>query len=265
MTDSFFAWHSGLMAERVAEFMTDASEAPFFQREIARFGQPALDLACGAGRLLLPLLRAGVDVDGCDASADMLRRCRVKAAREGYEPRLHQQPMHAFDLPRRYRTIYICNAFGLAGSRDQDLATLRRCQAHLEDGGALLLNIEAEYTSPEEWEMWEPAKRRTLPEPWPEEGRRRVAADGSEHVSRLRLVELNPLDQSYVRQLGLEKWVSGQLVASEELTLRGNLYLKNELVLMLQAAGLRDITVRGDYTDEPATPDSKQLVLTAIR
>src|SRR5512140_3289828 len=120
------------MAERVAEFHANAPEAPFLQREIARFGQPALDLACGAGRLLLPLLRAGVDVDGCDASAEMLRFCRARAAREGAEPCLYHQPMHAIDLPRRYRTIYICNAFGLAGSRDDDMAALRRCREYLE-------------------------------------------------------------------------------------------------------------------------------------
>ena len=265
MTDDPLAWHSALMAERVAEFYVDAPEAPFFQREIARFGQPALDLACGAGRVLLPLLRAGVEIDGCDVSAELLQQCRAKAAREGYEPRLYQQPMHAFALPRRYRTIYICNSFGLTDGRDQDMAALRQCHAHLEDGGALLVNIEAAYTSQEEWELWEPVKRRALPEPWPEEGRRRVAADGSVHVDRLRAVAMDPLEQRWVRELRLEKWVAGRLVASEELALRGNVYLKNELVFMLQAAGFRDITVRGDYTDEPATPDSKELVLTVVK
>ena len=253
------------MAERWAEFNTDAPEAPFFQREIDRFGQPALDLGCGVGRLLLPLLRAGVDIDGCDISGDMLRYCRDKAASQGLEPRLYQQPMHAFDLPRTYRTIYICASFHLAGSRDKGLAALRRCFAHLQDGGALLLNITAEYTWPEAWEKWEPAKRNTLPEPWPEESKRRIAADGSEYVERFRLVSLDPLEQSEIRQVRLEKWASGQLVASEECDLHGNIYLPNEVLLMLQVAGFRQITVRGDYTDEPATPDSKDLIFTALK
>ena len=158
----------------------------------------------------MPLLHAGVDVDGCDISRDMLHYCRDKAASQGLEPRLYQQPMHAFDLPRTYRTIYICAAFNLAGSRDKGLAALRRCFAHLQDGGALLLHIMAEYAWPEEWEKWEPAKRKTLPEPWPEEGRRRIAADGSEYVERFRLVSIDPLEQSDVRQVRVEKWVSGK-------------------------------------------------------
>lgn len=265
MTDEPVTWFYGLMAERCAEFNTDAPEAPFFQREIAHFGQPALDLGCGVGRLLLPLLRAGVDIDGCDISGDMLRHCRNKAASQGLEPRLYQQPMHAFDLPRKYRTIYICDAFNLAGSRDKGLAALRRCFAHLQDEGALLLNITAEYAWPEWWEKWEPAKRKTLPEPWPEEGKRRVAADGSEYVERFRLVSIDPLEQSDVRQVRVEKWVSGKLVGSQEDTMHGTLYLPNEVLLMLRVAGFRQSTVRGDYTDEPATPDSKELIFTALK
>ncbi len=108
-------------------------------REIGRYGQPVLDLACGTGRLLLPLLQAGIDVDGCDISGDMLYHCQRKAASQGFHPNLYQQPMHAIDLPRKYKMIYLCNSFGRAGSREKDLETLRRCHAHLENGGALLL------------------------------------------------------------------------------------------------------------------------------
>ena len=265
MADESLNWFYGLMAERVAEFTPDAHQVPFFQREIERFGQPVLDLGCGVGRLLLPLLGAGVDIDGCDISGDMLRYCRNKATSQGFDPRLYQRPMHAFDLPRRYRAIFMCDAFNLAGNRDKGLAALRCCLAHLQEGGALLLNITAEYAWPEWWEKWEPAKSKTLPEPWPETGKRRVAADGSEYVERFRLVSTNLLEQSYVRQVRVEKWVAGQLVASEEDTMRGDIYLKNEMLLMLQVAGFRQITVRGDYTDEPATPDSKELIFTALK
>lgn len=258
-------WFYGLMAERVAEFTPDAPQIPFFQLEIERYGQPVLDVGCGVGRLLLPLLCAGIDIDGCDISGDMLRYCRDKAVSRGLEPHLYQQPMHDLDLPRQYRTIYICDAFNLAGGRDKGLATLRRCFTHLQEGGALLLNIEADYTDPEWWEYWKPAGCKTLPEPWPEEGRHRVAADGSEYIERFRLVSTNILEQSYVRQVRVEKWVAGRLIASQEDTLRGDWYMKNELLLMLQVAGFRQITVRGDYTDGLAAPDSNELIFTALK
>ena len=34
---------------------------------------------------------------------------------------------------------------------------------------------------------------------------------------------------------------------------------------MLRVAGFRQSAVRGDYTDEPATPDSKELIFTALK
>ena len=265
MKDETDNWFYGFMAERVAEFTPEPYQLPFFQREIERFGQPVLDLGCGTGRLLLPLLHAGIDIDGCDISGDMLRHCRDKAVSQGLEPRLYEQPMHAFSLPRCYRTIYICDAFQLAGGRDKGLATLQCCYAHLQEGGGLLFNIEAEYALQEWWEKWEPTKRKTLPEPWPEEGKRRVAADGSEYVERFRLVSADMLDQSYVRQVRLEKWVAGKMVAYQEDTLHGEIYLKNEIMLMLRVAGFCQIAVRGDYADGPVTQENKELIFTALK
>ena len=265
MVDEPVVWHYGLMAERWAESIHETPELPFFEKAIARYGQPVLDVACGTGRLLLPLLRADIDIDGCDISGDMLHHCWAKATREGFSPHLFEQPMHSFEMSRKYKTIYICGSFGLAGSRENDLATLRRCYVHLESGGALLLNIQAEYTSPESWKLWQNEHRRHLPQAWPKEGSRRAAADGSENIAYFRYVQIDPLEQSYTQQVRLEKCDSGEVTASEEYTLRGNMYFKNELLLMLKCAGFGEITVHGDYTDELATADHEELIFTAIK
>jgi hypothetical protein len=84
-------------------------------------------------------------------------------------------------------------------------------------------------------------------------------------ATTFRTVEVDPLEQSYKRQVRLEKWVSGELVASEEHTLKGNMYLKNEILLMLKVVGFREITVLGDYTNETATAEHEEIVFTAIR
>jgi 2-polyprenyl-3-methyl-5-hydroxy-6-metoxy-1,4-benzoquinol methylase len=75
-------WHYGLVAKWWAEFNHDGPEIAYFQQHVEA-GQPALDVACGTGRLLIPYLRAGLDVDGCDVSADMIALCREHAEREG--------------------------------------------------------------------------------------------------------------------------------------------------------------------------------------
>ena len=43
------------------------------------------------------------------------------------------------------------------------------------------------------------------------------------------------------------------------------MYFKNELLLMLQLAEFHEISVHGDYTDEPATADHAELVFVAIK
>src|SRR5437016_2300468 len=134
MTDTPKTWHYGLVAKWWAEFNQDGPEIAYFQKYVER-GQPALDVACGTGRLLIPFLRAGLDVDGCDVSPDMIALCREKATLEGLSPTLSVQAMHELDPPRTYRTIFVCGAFGLGSTRDQDLQSLSRFHKHLEPGG----------------------------------------------------------------------------------------------------------------------------------
>ena len=104
-------------------FNRDGPEIAYFQRFIEDGGEPALDVACGTGRLLVPWLRAGLDVDGCDVSPDMLALCRERAEGEGLSPQLYAQPMHELQLPRSYRTVVVCGGFGLGS---QHLRFLRR-------------------------------------------------------------------------------------------------------------------------------------------
>lgn len=264
-------WHYGLVARWWAEFnrTPDPDEFAFYRGMVERAGQPALDLACGAGRLLLPLLRAGLDVDGCDRSPDMLARCRDLAAKEGLTPTLHTQAMDELDLPRagRYRTIFVCDSFGIGGDRAKDAAALRRCRDHLAPGGALVFNLYPPYGDPAVWPSWQPDRRGDLPEAWPETGDRRPTADGdgSELELRTRLLDLDPLAQCVTREIAARLWRGGVLVAEERGTLREILYLRDEMLLMLERAGFAESAVLGGYAGEPATAESRMLVVVAHR
>jgi SAM-dependent methyltransferase len=251
-------WHYGLVARWWAEFSEPGPEIEYFRRFVEE-GQPALDVACGTGRLLLPYLRAALDVDGCDISADMLARCREAAEREGLSPRLYAQAMHELELPRRYRTIFVCGGFGLGSSREQDAEALRRLLAHLEPGGLLVLDTEVPYANERLWQFWLKDKRAELPRPWNEPDRR-IAADGAEYALQSRLVDFDPLAQRATRQLRAFMWRGGELVAEEEHSLTETFYFMNELVLMLERAGFVDVEVRGQHEDRPPAPDDDFLV-----
>jgi SAM-dependent methyltransferase len=257
-------WHHGLVAEWWAAFNTDGPEIDYYGRVVAD-GQPALDAGCGTGRLLLPWLRAGYDVDGSDVSADMIALCRERATAEGFDPALLVQPLHELAAPRRYRTVVVCGVFGLGSTRAQDQQGLERLHDALEPGGVLLLDNEVPYGGHMRWERWQRRKRGTFPEDWPDEPDVGRTPDGSELELRIRALDLDPLDQSVVLEMRAEKHRDGKIVASElhTLTMRG--YFKDELLLMLEHAGFRDVAVSADYTEEEPTANSRFLVYRALR
>jgi hypothetical protein len=57
--------------------------------------------------------------------------------------------------------------------------------------------------------------------------------------------------------------VGGELVREEQHTLHMTLYFKNELLLLLERAGFRDVVVHGDHREEPPTAESDFLVFVA--
>jgi SAM-dependent methyltransferase len=257
-------WHHGLVAEWWAEFNTDGPEIDYFGRHVAA-GQPALDAGCGTGRLLLPWLRAGYDVDGCDVSADMIASCRARLNAAGLDTALSVSALHELAPPRRYRTIVVCGVFGLGSTRAQDQEALERIHASLEPGGTLLLDNEVPYVPGMRWHLWPKEERAQLPEAWPASAQRRRAADGSEYAQRSRTIFVDPLDQTVVLELRTEKWRDGSLVASEDRTLSMRAYFRDELLLMLERAGFRDVEVTGDYRDEAPTGEHGFLVYRAQR
>jgi SAM-dependent methyltransferase len=263
MTDKPQVWHYGLVARWWSEFNSDGPEIAYFKALIEKYGEPALDVACGTGRLLLPFLRAGMDVDGCDISPDMLALCSQKAQGEGLRPQLYHQPMHELSLPRKYRTIVVCGGFALGGSRQQDQEALNRFFDHLEPGGALLLDNYLPYKDADEWRYWVKEERQKLPEPWPSTGTRKRAENGDEIELRSRLANFDPLDQVATREIRAFLWRGDELLKQEQHTLLERLYFRNELLEMLALAGFQDIHVLGDYTEHAASADSGVLVYVA--
>lgn len=249
-------WHYGLVARWWAEFNeADPDELAFYQRVIEQAEQPALDLACGAGRLLLPLLAAGFDVDGCDGSSDMLAHARDLAQQQGLAPRLFQQLMHQLDLPRMYGVIFICDSFGIGATREDDAETLKRCYRHLLPGGSLVFSHDLPNFPPDLWHG--------LPEPWPPIEERKTAKNGDELGETTRLVELDPLQQRLTMEIRAELWRGGRMIAEEGGTIRINLYPVRELLHMLEAAGFAHTDVRAGYSEEPATDDDGFVVFIA--
>jgi ubiquinone/menaquinone biosynthesis C-methylase UbiE len=268
VSEEFGTWHYGLLARWWAEFnVAEPEELTYFRALVQKFGEPVLDLGCGTGRILLPLLAEGFDVDGADISADMIALAEAAAAKGGFTPRLTVQPMHQLDLARKYRTIYMCGAFGIGGRRDYDREALKRAYRHLEPGGVLVMTqFNLPYDDDVEgWARWIPGHRADIPGEWPAEGERRTAADGDEIENLFRVAELDPFMQRTTYQMRTRLWHEGKIVKEEEHSLRINIYLVQEVLTMLDAAGFRDVAVEAGYTGRPATADDGSVNFVAVK
>lgn len=259
MNEPVQTWHYGLMARHWAENNTTGPEIAYFQQKIEQYGQPALDAGCGTGRLLIPFLRAGLDVDGCDISGDMLAYCRQSAELEGFSPKLYQQALHELDLPRQYQTIVACGVLGIGASRQHDLVALQRFHDHLLPGGILIFDGVPAYGDADLWPLWRKDARSHLPEPWPADIGKTPKGE-REYELYYRLVAVDPLAQHTSGEMRMLLFKDGQLAADDTYTLTSNYYFRHEMQLLLEKVGFTVEAVKGDFNDADATSDHDTLV-----
>jgi SAM-dependent methyltransferase len=100
-------------------------------------GGPVLEIACGTGRVAIPIARQGFAVTGLDVVPAMLDRARFKAEAAGLSVRWVEDDARRFDLDsERFRLIFLTgNAFQAFLTNADQEALLGRVRAHLHDEG----------------------------------------------------------------------------------------------------------------------------------
>lgn len=115
-------------------------DVEFYIRWAKKCRGPALELACGTGRVAIPMARAGIDVTGLDISPAMLKLARKKAA--GLSARFDLGDMARFNLRRKFALIYIpFRSFQALHTPEQQRACLACVRRHLAPGGRFIVNI----------------------------------------------------------------------------------------------------------------------------
>ncbi len=107
-------------------------------------GKGTIDIACGTGAVLLPLLQAGLDAEGTDLSEAMCAVAREKAAKLGLRARIFPANMTDLHPGRTYSFAVIARSgfMHLLTPEDQRraLLSIRDC---LTEDGVLSLNTFA--------------------------------------------------------------------------------------------------------------------------
>lgn len=242
--------------------------APFYDLEHAHFeedlslytnfaelcGSPVLELACGSGRLLLPLALEGYELTGVDSSARMLKLAQEALEQAGVASQctLVQENMSTFRLGQQFRLAFIAlGSFGHACTRQEQRQTLAAVRDHLTTGGKFILDI-----SNEDARYMEHLSGQVLHQgTW----QREDGALLSHLVSPASSLTKHLLELTHF----YEEHLQGEAVRRTVITTHLYLFERNEVELLLEEAGFIITDVYGDYELNPCEHDSPRMIFIA--
>jgi SAM-dependent methyltransferase len=220
-----------------------------------RFGGPVLELACGTGRLLGPLAKAGF-AEGCtgvDSSSAMLERARQRLERLGVRATLVHQRLESFKIDAQFRTIIVAlDSFGMLLKRDEQLKALSAVRTHATHDARLILdvsngNLRGSAEPPEEL-----LHDLTLPDP--ETGR---------PITKFVLRRPKPSEQLDDLMVFYDEQDGRGFLKRSMADFRLRWFTRFELELLLQSAGWQVDELYGNYDLEPYGPNSDRIVVVA--
>ncbi len=107
-----------------------------------RDGSRVLELACGTGRLAIPLAAAGRRVTGLDLSPEMLALARTKGSERGVDVTWTLGDMTDFDAPEPFETVIVATqSLSSLHERTHHERFFRCVKRALAPGGTLLLEL----------------------------------------------------------------------------------------------------------------------------
>jgi SAM-dependent methyltransferase len=213
-----------------------AASEQFYLEEARRSGGRVLEMACGSGRLTIPIAQSGIDIIGADLSASMIETARAKALRAGIAIEFLEADMRSFEVPGKFQAILISGNSLLHLLTSDDL---KRCFAsvrrHLAPGGRLVFDIS----------KWDLAL---------------LARDPAHRYPVLKAGEITIEETATydaAEQLRHFVWYfsDGREI---EYTLR--VIFPQELLLLLDTAGFRVDARYGEFTREPFSSSSPRQV-----
>lgn len=228
----------------------DADMEHFYIRAAGGPGRRVLELACGSGRLAIPLAESGAYVTGGDLSETMLARARQLAAERGVDARFVTLDMRDFALGERFDAIVIgANSLMHLHTHDDFTRAFSTIRKHLEPEGRLFFDV-----------FVPSAKLLSLPA-----GERQPL--GSFTHSRLGTVTVEEtVEYDPVTQLSGAHWYWSTPTRPDfrHTSLELRLIYPQELPLLLSLGGLRLEERYGDFDRSPLAVQSWRQVCVAV-
>jgi len=241
------------------EYRRRREDVRFYRRTAAELlGEPGLilELACGTGRITVPLLRDGHRVVGMDLSEAMLGRARARFARLGRAARarslLVRADLRSFAFGRRFPLVIMAfNCLEHLYTAEELTACLSRVRDHLAPGGHFVFDVQ----NPDlRWLSRDPRRR------WARTRFRHPRTGVQTEYSTNHVYD--PIRQINVIRFYYQGVGEGR--RDHELAvvrLSQRMFFPAELEALVRAHGLEPEARYGDFDGEPLSGDSASQVL----
>lgn len=244
-------YRDGRHYDALNSFLT--ADIPFYVEEAKCAGGPVLELACGTGRLTIPIAQSGVEITGLDLSPSMLAHARTKADAAGVKIDFVESDCRSFDLGRKFELIFMAfNSVQHMHDYASQAALFANVRKHLAEGGRFIFDV----FNPRMGFL-----ARSPEERWPEREYEDPDGNGTivlEHTMRYD-------DAAQVNQV---TWYFSRRAANrferdfrvEQLHMR--CFFPQELDLLVRSQGFEIVEKFGNFERKPfASGDPKQVVV----
>ena len=212
--------------------VNEGLDIKYYKEALGNKPQSVLELACGTGRLMIPFIKSGNEVDGVDISPEMLKICRDKLNKENLEADLHEMDIVNFKIHKFYDVIFISGgSFCMIEDIEEAYKSLCSVLDHLKPGGRFVLDLFNPIDSYNKDDSGVPKVIRT-------------AEDGEEKIVCTAVTEIDVYEQIMTGSYKYELFKSENLQSELKDDFKMRWYGKYEFKLLLEKAGFTNIRIQ---------------------
>jgi ubiquinone/menaquinone biosynthesis C-methylase UbiE len=228
------------------EFAARDFEIPFFLRHSRAAGGPVLEVACGTGRITLPIAREGIDITGIDISDPMLKEANRKSAAENLNIEWLEQDCRDMHPGRQFALIFSAtNAMQHLLDVDSASAFLRSARHALLPNGLLIIDV----FNPDPAKLLRTASERYLHKSITTPSGDTIRVETASHYRAD--TQILHFDLFYMK--------GPDLLRTKSINMR--CFFPEELLALCRFNGLEVIHRFGNYDESPFTGESPKQIL----
>ena len=234
----------------------DLVDLPFYLELAEQTVGPILEVACGTGRVLLPIARKGIEIHGVDNSRPMLKILEASLAREPQTVRqkvtLHEGDMRDFRLGRQFPLVIIpFRPMQHMHTVEDQVSALTSAALHLTESGILAFDV----FYPKFDVIAAKIGEEVLELEWTSD------PDSKEIVRRyFRKESVAKIDQIFYFTFIYRTFRGGELIREETEALQLSYFTYPHLRALFLLAGLEPVAEYGSFAKAPLDNSAEQMI-----